>query len=415
VSGDSDVEVFALPPTPDPVRLLVVSDIHMHSGKPSSADSTIPSFASAQAKPRDWKIDALTGIHRLVEADPTIRADLVVCPGDLADRADPAALPRVWDSLHEIAELVEAQAVLAVPGNHDLDSRLQSEIDPKDLLQGLDPGFPIDKQSAQDRFWSRHYLILANDDVTVVLLNSAALHGIADHHEHGFLKPSTLQALIDDLDRAPRTPVNLFITHHHLSRHPDPVFEDYSDMRNAGGLLRYLDAVSDRDWLVIHGHMHQPALSYANGAAGSPVVFGAGSLSRKLGDAYQRSVTNQLYLLELSPSHLSASGRGHYGTYRSWSWVQETGWEPAPDSSHLPSRGGFGERESTSRLAQQVAALLGVDDPFYNWPELQQACPTLRFLLPDDIARLRRMLQAEGLKVLPDNARFVIDQVSLPS
>ena len=118
----------------------------------------------------------------------SIELDLLICPGDLCDRADATSLKHAWDFLNNVKRITSCKCLMTTAGNHDMDSRdASNSFDPAGFLRSLKPTFPtqIDTDCAviQDDFhrslwfWARHYYIFSNDEIRCVVLNSAAYHG----------------------------------------------------------------------------------------------------------------------------------------------------------------------------------------------------------------------------------------------
>ncbi|HSK39176.1 MAG TPA: hypothetical protein VK943_05365, partial [Arenibaculum sp.] len=61
-----------------------MSDLHAHGG--SSTESGAPSVLGASDPEDQPKQHPITGLKRLIE-DHNLKADLLLCPGDLADKA----------------------------------------------------------------------------------------------------------------------------------------------------------------------------------------------------------------------------------------------------------------------------------------------------------------------------------------
>src|SRR4051794_17273041 len=58
-----------------------------------------------------------------IDQENSLRADVLVCPGDLANRVCSVGMMQAWDHLKEIERKLECQQLLTTLGNHDVDSR----------------------------------------------------------------------------------------------------------------------------------------------------------------------------------------------------------------------------------------------------------------------------------------------------
>lgn len=103
----------------------------------------MPSYIEAGRSDRSDTNDSFEALKKLIR-DEKIATDLVICGGDLSDKAGDVGIAHAWKELHELGVLTKAVRTLAVCGNHDLDSRYfgdRPDPDPKGTLQELKPMF----------------------------------------------------------------------------------------------------------------------------------------------------------------------------------------------------------------------------------------------------------------------------------
>ena len=381
------------------VRIAIVSDIHVFNGASAKADG--PSFIGT-ADPEDApERHPFTGLRHLIEHEE-IRADLLICPGDLADKADPSALNYAWKKLNDLKAQLNAEHLLATSGNHDVDSRnMHGDHDPKGSLQSLRPMFPAGEENLCDRYWSRNFAVFLRGEMRVVLLNSSAFHGYgrdADpEFKHGRVSSHTISALRRALEGS-EWRINILVCHHHPAPYNPVGEEDYSEMLGGDQLLELLNSGDFGSWILIHGHKHYPRLAYASGGASSPVIFSAGSFSAVLYQKVQSRAGNQFYIIEIPIDDLDDLELDLAGTLTAWDWITMVGWQPAGPSSGLPHRSGFGWREGTRAIATAIAAKSTGGVQTGN--ELLAHLPKLRFLRPQDLVQVvRRLDTAHGIKV----------------
>lgn len=137
------------------VRLLVVSDVHFHTplyqqyvvnGGRAPADP--PSRLSTETALGDPQ-SPFHALLRLVREDK-VKADVLVCCGDLTTCADPTAMNLGWLQLHRLAEALKAGEPIVTAGNHDIDSRFKmSTTSPMRMLAR--PPVPICRHSSHDK------------------------------------------------------------------------------------------------------------------------------------------------------------------------------------------------------------------------------------------------------------------------
>ena len=376
------------------IKIAVVSDLHVFNG--SSEDSKSPSTigtADAQDAPERHPLRGLTYI---IERDK-LSVDLLICPGGLSDKADPAALKFAWQKLNELKDQLGAKHLLATAGNHDFDSRNQhNDHDPKGNLQSLIPMFPGANEALCDRFWSRNFAVVEFEDVRILLLNSSAFHGYGTgpnpEFHHGRISSRTITALRIALQGGEKR-INILVCHHHPIAH-NPVDEaDYSEMVGGDRLIDLLDSGEYGSWLLIHGHKHYPRLAYATGGASSPIIFSAGSLSAMLYQKIASRTRNQFYIIEIPIGDLDALDLDLAGTLTAWDWINMSGWQPASINSGLPHQVGFGWREAPRTIATTIAKHLEDKTEVVTGEELLVAIPKLRFLRPEELKDVVRRLR----------------------
>ena len=186
------------------MRILVISDVHAYSKIPS--DGSKPSYVKAGDT---GDRSPLHQFEELVRSGLIPKPDLVICPGDLGHQADQAGQAFAWEFLKRLAELSTRRLLIAATGNHDVDSRYQSDdFDAKGLLLDLRPSYPIvsdltnkssDDEQAELTYWARNFCIVWIDGCRFVVLNSCAFHGVgkpdAPEYDHGRISSRTLERL----------------------------------------------------------------------------------------------------------------------------------------------------------------------------------------------------------------------------
>ncbi len=213
----------------DHLTIAIASDLHAHDG--SATPDQRPSHYST-ADPEDTAHHPISGLLKLIE-DESLIADLLLCPGDLGDKAKPQSTAHAWHSLQRIGEALRVEMLAATAGNHDVDSRYNyNDYDAKGWLQCLDPLFPIAPDELYDRYWSRHFAVVRFEDICLVLLNSSAYHGgPSDEYEHGRISTRTLTALRDAVSSG-LSRINILLCHHHPHHHSELGLGEADLMKN---------------------------------------------------------------------------------------------------------------------------------------------------------------------------------------
>lgn len=381
----------------DKLTIAVLSDLHAHNIDESTAPP--PSFYSIAGSDSQPTVHPIAGLKKFIR-DHALRADLLLCPGDITDKADPICLAHAWRDMIALKELLGANRLIATAGNHDMDSRyLHADFDPKGMLQTLSPMFPgVHEDNLCDRFWARNYFRLEGDSWQLLVLNSSAYHGIGPaaekEYEHGRVSRHTVEAIKAELQTLHRKPVNVLLCHHHML--PDTIFArtDYSEMKGADLLLDALGSGEFGHWLVIHGHKHHPRLFYAPGGMSAPVIFCAGSLCAHIYAELQGRARNQFYLLQLPFAEYATLGVDMCGRISAWDWIPLRGWQPAGNESGLPHQSGFGFHPSFATIAPDIAQFVSAGgQPYVEWQELLAYKPQIQYMLPSDLSRLLTTLR----------------------
>lgn len=338
----------------------------------------------------------LAALRQLIEKED-LRADVLLCAGDITNQAKPNPLQRAWPWLHRIRDALGATALVSTVGNHDLDSRHNyNDYDARGMIQAVATDLPVDNSSSVNEFWARHLCLTRVAGVTIVVLNTCAFHPESpEEQERGRISRYTLQRLRELLETEKDTdrlgPVGVLLCHHHPNAHPQMADDpDYEEMVRGAELLDFLGSGEWGNWLIVHGHKHVPGLYYAQGSASSPVVFAAGSLSARLYDTLQTRARNQFYVLDVRLSLVKKYGL--VGSGRAWDFASGAGWAPADTGSGLPRVFGFGVRQSSVALASEVAEAVG--EGVLEWDELRDRVPEVEFLLPADFRNLKRSLRS---------------------
>jgi len=144
---------------PSKITIAVASDLHAFV--PSDTNKAPPSYLPISGPPDPFQ-HPIEGLKVLIR-DCHLTADLLLCPGDMGDKADQASQYYVWEQLQNLKNALGAPQALATAGNHDMDSRYSTEFDAKGILQSLIPPFPGLSEVECDRYWSRNFVVHEQD------------------------------------------------------------------------------------------------------------------------------------------------------------------------------------------------------------------------------------------------------------
>lgn len=399
------------------MRILVISDIHAHSGDPADG----PSWFSTSPTWEDPANNPLNGICALMNKEG-LGVDLIVCPGDMGDRADPVAQKMAWSKLCEIKAKLNAKHLMGSAGNHDLDSRrADSDLDPRGTLLSLEPPFPVsgpasDALRPADSYWARNFVIsrLEEWSATILNVNSSAFHGYAseagkvpDEHRHGRISRLTRESVANSLGDLP-TRINVLLTHHHLKQHP--YVEDQNSVMIGGDLLLETLKETGKQWLVIHGHQHVPMISYADADYLAPIVLSSASVSAKTYQVRGKHARNQIHHIEID---LTGEPR-LFGLVRTYSWFFGVGWARSSPEETVPHLMGFGYKPDLVKAADDlIEAVRAAGSGPVRWEKAIEGYPNLRFMMIQDHRAMMRLAKQKGL-AWDDGASGLPSMVEFP-
>ncbi|SUA88979.1 metallophosphoesterase family protein [Pandoraea pulmonicola] len=396
------------------LRLAVLSDLHYD--RVTDTDPCRPITARNGVAG-----DPMHGLLQLVKQSSSgspaelLSADYLLCAGDITNRASPDGFDEGWRQLKELQAALGAKHLLAVTGNHEVNSRA-SERDNQagNSEQALDPLSVIQKQvdypstaftNDGDRwiYWGRGYQIVEQPNALFLLINSSHFHPTTrpNEFERGRVGDVALQLLREELKaRVSKGKSRAFVAlmhHHPIPHQPLGLVEDRTNMYNGAQLMEALQETGVT-WLVIHGHKHYARLIPSQGGMGSPMVFSAGSFGAFLDGDLALKMQQQFYIIEMDvlDQSLQPKARAHI---RALSWTG-SGWSyNNAQRGGLPDRCGF--HVPNFDLEEAIDSVVNVfaneDIPYLRWEEVLGRVPILRHLQPADTRFLRGLMESKGL------------------
>lgn len=385
------------------LRLAVMSDIHAtDAGDTASQDTHV--FAEPIATQRG--LYPLADLEDLVE-EHGLRADILLVPGDIANKANAEGLQYGWRRAHALASRLCAR-LLAAPGNHDVVTR-RAGVEKNSMLRYLLPSFPSGDPGSDDTFWRDGWSVVEEPNYRVLTLDSTA--GFPDYPasavdgseemqrylsalDRGALRPGALTQIEDYLRNAEHK-INVAMVHHHPLEHQLKGYlqDTYGPMHEGGNLVDVLSqAYRSGRWLIVHGHKHIPQLVAGTPTAvAGPVVLGAASLGAKIWPPLHTVARNQFHLVELELD-LESDVRGLVGTVESFTWGYGVGWDSAaPQRDGLPAAAGFGATVEPRLIARHVKHAVDTSGMGYmSYSDVCSQVPDLRYLLPADNALMEK-------------------------
>ena len=152
------------------MKIAVLSDLHAFE---DLVNGRRPSLLRVSDAESNAEMHPITGLRMLIQTH-RIKADLLLCGGDLGDRAARVGIKYAWEKVHLVKKWLKCRLVVGTAGNHDLDSRLvNNEYGPREYLQSLKPKFPVTSAGTSDKYWANHYAFIIKDFYRILLLNSS--------------------------------------------------------------------------------------------------------------------------------------------------------------------------------------------------------------------------------------------------
>lgn len=379
------------------LTIAVISDLHASDAQDEDTHVlTAPGSASRTLHPL---VDLTSYIekHRL-------RADYLLLPGDMTNRAHPQGLSYGWQQANHLASMLGAK-LLAVPGNHDLTTHDPTS-DSRRYLKSLVPSFPTGLPDCDERFWGQGWLVHEEESHRILLIDSTFDFPVYPSsptdpfvwetyekalNRGGFTEEqeSEIEAYLSTAERK----LNIAMTHHHPLEHQlRHQFQDsYGPMRRGGELVELLSRHPRAGrWLVIHGHKHVPQLATAVAvSANGPVMLCAGSLGARIWTPLNTVAHNQFHVVSVRDDNPAALGF-LLGQVRSAMWCLGEGWlSPPPRGAGLPRVTGFGcvvDHRNLAARCKDAIDHAGVE--FLRIEDLVKTVPELQFIAPRDFENL---------------------------
>lgn len=350
------------------MRIAIISDLHCkHSSSDNGSKSTLLYSDDINGSPLTNPIKAL---QKLI-IDEAIKCDIVLCPGDIADKADPQGLASGWQYLEKIQKELNASLLVATVGNHDVN--IKNGDDPIGILKEFEQNYPIPyQQELRNQFWLDNYCIVKHDRTLILVFNSCHSHRDSESSRKSNITASQLEKIdrslrevsLDDYD------YKIALCHHHPINHGNLSNPDIDLVSNGDELIKLLEL--SKFQVVIHGHKHEPRLSYKDSMA----IFCSGSLSSTQ-NVFDLRIENTFHIMDIQPNE-------SMGKIESWvliprkGWVQKTG-------TYFPCFTGFGAKMSMNTLANKCVEWLNtqnLDLAYYK--NLKEVFPQLDYLTPND-------------------------------
>lgn len=411
------------------VRLAVISDLHYRTYSSDNECRPAVSSQGVHDDPMAGLLHYLRKYKTSLEISDGKIADYLLCPGDIADKANEFAFDEGWKKLKELQNALGARHLVASTGNHEVNSRASSdtdragnvevEIDPLKTLQKYHdyPTTAFIESNQRWVYWGRGFEFVEDGEVLILLINSSHYHWTTRmvEFERGRLGEIALAELqVEIKRRVANSSQRLFVAllhhhpipHQHLSHNLGNI-----EMVNGPRLIEMLEA-SGVPWLIIHGHKHHARLIPAQGGHYGPLVFAAGTFGAHLSGTLALETRPQFYMIDAALSPASKSEVSIL--IRALSWTGSD-WVWATKKNHgLPDRCGFKlPRTDPAAIASAIRNVLdSTSNTVLKWDQVMDSVAELKYILPTDIKYVQRALANASVNTVWDDDDWFPSEVS---
>lgn len=384
------------------MKILVISDLHI--GDKARSKDLCPTDSNNYID-LTYKQDFIDFVKK-----ENIKVDYLLVSGDISSSAtyDEFTLARTIINDISTGIGVEANKVIIIPGNHDVDWSVLNLSKPNapdyefrktqryDTIRNVFSGdLKINSLITAPYFSTWNY-----SDLFVIGYNSACNDGKDEKIHHGLITSETIHDIekeIHSLDLSGK--YKIFTTHHHLYNYSDaiPHIPDFSIMTNADNLLKMLS--NNNFDIVIHGHKHIPQIKtlYDNCIHPLPILC-AGSFSVLLGQELNGLVFNMFHIINIEGR--DSNCETVFGFIENYSFFTGHKWKQFEKSnrSNIIFKHGFGAYNSIPKLKKRLIPIfqdLIASKGVVQWSYLCEQDRELSYHTPDFIVKLTEDISKE--------------------
>ncbi len=377
------------------MKILVVSDIHCLSAalKSSNAYAGTPG-GSFLIEHREVSRNLIFGMADAL-SDWVGKIDALLCVGDIAHQAQALPMIVAWNDLNHVAVELEIPVVLAVTGNHDVNTRVANvndAIDRVDLLKSLRPRYPINIPDKARQYFADGVSFCDVSGVRIILVDTTRTHGLGRDEAttrtifaRGEITPEMADLIITYATEAPVQHVCVAM-HHHPKRVDDVKDTDYDEIERGPEILTRL-ANCGKTCFVIHGHKHFVKHGHFASGAISPFVFSCASFSAYPYPDQALHFANQFHIIGLDTAEVSYPS----GTILTWSrsgsqWVQSA----KPEMLYEVKFGAPLDYKSIAKAISELSfqSSVAFDHAAQEVPELNRLSASCRDPLQEELYEL---------------------------
>ena len=364
------------------MKLCIISDLHCTEKKGSN------SFFYSDMPDRPVNQNPVTSILKKIKEEDSIRSEVILCLGDLGDKAYRQGIKSAWDAVSRIKNEMDCNILIGIPGNHDIDSRKKYSDEPFDYIENFSTNFPTSDEQLNINFWKEGYCIYEEEDFEILMINTVLKHKDEESANLSEISNVTLESINKTLIKD-STKTKVCILHHHPIKHSNiENWKDTDSIERGDNLLQLLNRY-DYD-IIIHGHKHQPRIVDREGLT----IFAAGSFSSF------ENLQGTGYNMMFHVVNIESKGKGKVF---SWEFNIREGWEKELNRN-FPPEIGFGERGDIESLAYRVNEIFNTEnEKVLLYDTLKSLLPEIEYLVPENLIKLGEILKNRyNLYTLPD-------------
>jgi 3',5'-cyclic AMP phosphodiesterase CpdA len=121
------------------LSIAIASDLHCHHKPDGETQESFLLIGSPRVPPGGHPIQSLIELAKKFH----LQADVLICPGDVANRAQREGLSTGMDFLLELKRGLNCSSLMCTLGNHDVNSGKKESSDPFELPRMIHPSFPL--------------------------------------------------------------------------------------------------------------------------------------------------------------------------------------------------------------------------------------------------------------------------------
>jgi len=368
------------------LKLAIISDLHCHPKRPEGRDDTYLLTDKLRSPSNDHPVEHLL---QIIKKDQ-LKADLTLCPGDFTDKANIQGFISGWGFAQEIHRALKSKEIIATLGNHDVDAYAKISNYSLTTAKGIKGGFPIEKDTECDIFWSKGCVFVERKNCRILVINSSHFHHNKESAGSGKVSDDLVDYVREYLGKVSDDKIQIALSHHHPIDHSSLKLGEEDKIENADGLLELLGQYKFD--LFIHGHKHDPLLRYhliANHSHKLPILS-SGSFSSSSNIMYT-SKRNAFHLIKLT------KGSTVTGEIQTYTFFPNLGWSLNYDANGFAPYSGFGSDKSVDQLFDEISTLMS-DKIQLAWSDLKTQIPQVKNLIPAESKILYDKLAVANFK-----------------